>query len=836
MRPLSVANSTLNKESDPRRRELVVNSERDPTLPQVVPGEFLIKFKPGTNSVAISNTVNRMSLQSARSFRSFPGLRRVKLAPGVEAEAALADYRAQPEVEYVEPNLRHLAARLGAGLGQLCFGPVLVDVDHDGLDEIFLSEGDFKLHAYHSDGRLLAGFPAFLISSHVGQNTQDPFVVDIDSDGEVDLVTGSGNSAGTVIAAFHGDGTTVPGFPFETDEDLIAIGAGDVDGDGRNELVYLTQHIVGPEIVTAVAIYSDNGQLERAIDLPNTGFPTVSSGVLADLTQDGIPEIIAITNWFNHGVQRVHAITGLGATVPGWPVILAAQTGDAGSSMVVGDVDGVAGPEVVLVAYASLHVLKANGTYAAGFPKEQIQTSAFKGQITPAIADIDNDGRNEIIVTTDFSTGFSGYFEKVRVYDLGGPTPHGPLEWGQTLENAAHHGYYKIGKNLPNHAFLNAHVRGSGSITSAPAGISCGTDCIEKYAKGTQVTLTAVPSPGGALAQWFGACAGQGNPCTINVQDLTTVTADFTTKTLSVVRAGTGSGTVTSNPAGINCGTDCSETYSTQVVVTLTAAAAANSDFIGWSGACAGVATTCSVTLDTAKSVTANFNLKPTLTVTKSGPGTATITSNPGGINCGGDCSETYTVNTVVTLSLALAADSQFDGWSGACSGTGTCTVTMSAAKSVNANMTLKPVLTVATTGSGTVTSNPAGINCGADCTEPFATNTAVTLTATPAAGSQFLGWAGGCNGKRDYLRRHGEHGAIGDRYFRGHARSHGDYSGHRQWHGDFESGGHQLRRGLHGGLRGQRACLAYRDGGCGQHVRWMVWRVYRNWRVLCHG
>ncbi len=50
-------------------------------------------------------------------------------------------------------------------------------------------------------------------------------------------------------------------------------------------------------------------------------------------------------------------------------------------------------------------------------------------------------------------------------------------------------------------------------------------------------------------------------------------------------------------------------------------------------------------------------------------------------------------------------------------------------------------------TGSGTVTSNPSGINCGADCTEPYANATLVTLTATPTAGSVFMGWLGACVG-----------------------------------------------------------------------------------------
>lgn len=74
---------------------------------------------------------------------------------------------------------------------------------------------------------------------------------------------------------------------------------------------------------------------------------------------------------------------------------------------------------------------------------------------------------------------------------------------------------------------------------------------------------------------------------------------------LTVGKAGFGNGMVTSSPAGINCGTDCSESYTSGTVVMLTAKASAGSTFVGWSGACSG--TTCSVTMDTGKSVTASF-------------------------------------------------------------------------------------------------------------------------------------------------------------------------------------------------------------------------------------
>ncbi|HQR10874.1 MAG TPA: hypothetical protein PLW68_06040, partial [Casimicrobiaceae bacterium] len=186
---------------------------------------------------------------------------------------------------------------------------------------------------------------------------------------------------------------------------------------------------------------------------------------------------------------------------------------------------------------------------------------------------------------------------------------------------------------------------------------------------------------------------------------------------LSVVLAGSGTGTVTANSGAINCPTTCSDIYP-GTTVTLTPTNGTGT-FAGWSGACSGTGS-CVVTVDAAKSVTATFNL-PTfaLSVSKAGTGAGLVTSNPAGINCGATCSASYTSGTIVTLTAAPTAPSVFAGWSGACSGTGSCVVTVDAAKSVTATFDLPTfALTVskAGTGSGLVTSNPAGINCGATC------------------------------------------------------------------------------------------------------------------------
>jgi hypothetical protein len=107
---------------------------------------------------------------------------------------------------------------------------------------------------------------------------------------------------------------------------------------------------------------------------------------------------------------------------------------------------------------------------------------------------------------------------------------------------------------------------------------------------------------------------------------------------LTITKVGTGSGAVTSSPAGIDCGADCTGPYVVGTSVTLTAAPAPGSSFVGWAGACSGTGA-CQITMDAAKSVTATFTRvnvavtvsKPQLPPASGGPAlTATLSARPG--------------------------------------------------------------------------------------------------------------------------------------------------------------------------------------------------------------
>lgn len=294
--------------------------------------------------------------------------------------------------------------------------------------------------------------------------------------------------------------------------------------------------------------------------------------------------------------------------------------------------------------------------------------------------------------------------------------------------------------------------RGSGVVTSTPAGIDCGTTCSASFDFGTMVELVATPALGSIFTGWAGACSGTGT-CTVSITSAASVVADFDVQRvhLDVARDGTGSGSIVSGSGEISCGAMCASDYDFGTMVTLTAAPEVGSTFDGWSGACTGMGT-CTVTMTSATSVSATFTRQRfSITVSVAGTGTGVVSSSPAGIACGATCAADFDYGAIVTLAASPAVGSVFTGWSGACTGTGACTVDVTAATSVTATFTLQTfALTVARTGTGTgvVSSSPAGITCGATCSASFGFGTAVTLTAAASPGSVFTGWSGGgCTG-----------------------------------------------------------------------------------------
>jgi phospholipase C len=159
---------------------------------------------------------------------------------------------------------------------------------------------------------------------------------------------------------------------------------------------------------------------------------------------------------------------------------------------------------------------------------------------------------------------------------------------------------------------------GQGTVASNLPGINCGQTCSAAFDPGAKVTLTATPGTNSYFTGWSGGgCNGNSSTCTITLNANTAVSATFTQlPVLTVIRNGTGQGTVTSNPSGINCGQTCKAVFIPRESVTLTETPGTNSIFSGWSGGgCSGNGSTCTTTMSTSIQVTATFSSSNTVNV-----------------------------------------------------------------------------------------------------------------------------------------------------------------------------------------------------------------------------
>jgi hypothetical protein len=128
---------------------------------------------------------------------------------------------------------------------------------------------------------------------------------------------------------------------------------------------------------------------------------------------------------------------------------------------------------------------------------------------------------------------------------------------------------------------------------------------------GSTTSFTVTPDNGYSHGAVGGTCPSgsfSGNTYTTGpVTSNCTVSATFTIDSYELIVNVSGKGMVTSDPGGISCHDDCSETFTIGTVVTLTAVPHAEANFIGWSGNCAGTDLTCDIAVDQERNVSAKF-------------------------------------------------------------------------------------------------------------------------------------------------------------------------------------------------------------------------------------
>jgi len=269
------------------------------------------------------------------------------------------------------------------------------------------------------------------------------------------------------------------------------------------------------------------------------------------------------------------------------------------------------------------------------------------------------------------------------------------------------------------------------SLGTPTGGTLSATPAASSYEAGAKVSVTATPATGYKFSEWTGACSGTGT-CTVTMNANQTVGATFApvqASTFKLTLSPATGGSLSASPVQPAAG------YASGASVTVTATAATGYKFAGWTGACSGTGT-CAVTMTADKTVGATFapvqasTFKLTLSPATGGSLSASPVQPAAG----------YASGASVSVTATAASGYQFAGWTGACSGTGTCAVTMDADKTVGAEFSRQATQTInAQAVNGKITFVPAG--------PQFLEGSSVQATAVPDEGYRFTGWQGACSG-----------------------------------------------------------------------------------------
>jgi len=410
-------------------------------------------------------------------------------------------------------------------------------------------------------------------------------------------------AGGVRILRNHGDATfkTGPIAPVATDYTVQNVDAAeDVDGDGKMDLVAETMtfsHSPSSEgwsrRADNISVFLGNGDgtlkpekiaasstwNKANVFAPPVG-DSIDSAAVADFNGDGKLDLAFWRSIYPGGVQNkraleIHLGRGDGTFSASRLSSPYANTVHAGTTA---DLNGDQLADLILTDLGNNAVLIALNTSAA--------SGADLG-IVGAAASADRLGLGSDLTYT------------ANVLNEG-PKDSTGVTFADTLSNRVN--------------FVSATTT-QGSCSHSHQVVTCNLGALASAFDAT-VTIIVTPTALGAITNAMSVSATEDDlaPANNSATQDTTVVQSFT---LTVTKDGTGTGTISSDPSGIDCGLVCSQKFASDTVVSLTATGSADSTFIGWGGACSGTdPNSCSVTLNAAQSVTATFNLTPDFIMT----------------------------------------------------------------------------------------------------------------------------------------------------------------------------------------------------------------------------
>jgi len=279
--------------------------------------------------------------------------------------------------------------------------PTIADLDNDGISEVVITSPDNRIYAFRMNGSNYPGFPVSVTSGE--HFTWPANVADLDNDGHKEIVAASVTTSGTSkVYILKHDGTLYPGWPQPIH--IIGQQAGDgtptladLNGDNTKDLI-----VIDP-FNKKMHVYQLNGKEIAGFPktLPFTDLEYPGAPLVADLNNDGKPEIA-------YGLKnKLYLFDNQGNVLQGWPFVAPAYNGNTinfRSSPSCGDIDGDSDLEILAIGHnggvsSPVYAWNIDGSLLPKWPMTAGSMAYAHSPLnSPALTDVDGDGKDEAIV------------------------------------------------------------------------------------------------------------------------------------------------------------------------------------------------------------------------------------------------------------------------------------------------------------------------------------------------------------------------------------------------------------------------------------------------------